>query len=94
MYEIETALLYWTKQYTDQTMKETQRETSLCVTFIVMFLLRDALGKFFNTRITDNKKRKEIHEILFRFGVTGHIICDIRLKNSPTTIFSATLLRS
>ena len=62
MYEIETALLYFqdgTKQFTDQ------RETSLCVTFVGMFLLREALYKFLLDRVTDTQKQKEIKDILF-----------------------------
>ena len=62
MYEIETALLYFqdgTKQFTDQ------RETSLCVTFVGMFLLREALYKFLLDRVTDTRKQKEIKDILF-----------------------------
>ena len=65
MLEIETALLReGTKQVT------TQRETSLCVTFIVMYLLRESLKKFLHKRITDNQKRREIDDILFRSGKT------------------------
>ena len=67
MLEIETALLReGTKQVT------TQRETSLCVTFIVMYLLRDALKKFYHKRITDNQTRREIDDVLFRFGKLIH----------------------
>ena len=62
MYEIETALLYFqdgTKQFTDQ------RETSLCVTFVGMFLLREALNKFLLHTVTDKQKQNEIKDILF-----------------------------
>ena len=62
MYEIETALLYFedgTKQFTDQ------RETSLCVTFVVMFLLREALNTLLLRRVTDKRILKEINDILF-----------------------------
>ena len=62
MYEIETALLYYqegTKQFTDQ------RDTSLCVTFVVMFLLREALNTLLLRRVTDKRILKEIKDILF-----------------------------
>ena len=62
MYEIETALLYFqdgTKQFTDQ------RDTSLCVTFVGMFLLREALNTLLRQRVTDKQKLKEIKDILF-----------------------------
>ena len=62
MYEIETALLYFqdgTKQFTDQ------RDTSLCVTFVGMFLLREALNTLLRNRITDKQHLKEIKDILF-----------------------------
>ena len=62
MYEIETALLYFqdgTKQFTDQ------RDTSLCVTFVGMFLLREALNTLLRQRVTDKQKLKEIKYILF-----------------------------
>ena len=62
MHEIETALLYFqdgTKQFTDQ------RETSLCVTFVGMFLLREALYKFLLYEVTDQRDQNEIKDILF-----------------------------
>ena len=62
MHEIETALLYYqtgTKQFTDQ------RDTSLCVTFVGMFLLREALNTLLRHRVTDKKMLKEIKEILY-----------------------------
>ena len=62
MYEIETALLYYqegTKQFTDQ------RDTSLCVTFVGMFLLREALNTLLRNRITDKQHLKEVKDILF-----------------------------
>ena len=62
MHEIETALLYFqdgTKQFTDQ------RETSLCVTFIGMFLLREALNRFLLHKVEDKRKQKEFNDILF-----------------------------
>ena len=67
MYEIETSLLYFqdgTKQFTDQ------RETSLCVTFVGMFLLREALNKFLLYKVTNRQKQDEIKHILFsRSGI-------------------------
>ena len=62
MFEIETERLYFqdgTKQFTDQ------RETSLCVTFVGMFLLREALCKFLLHRVEDRRKQNEIYDILF-----------------------------
>ena len=66
MREIETELLYYqdgTKQFT------TQRDTSLCVTFVGMFLLRKALDKYFNDNIQESTKLREINDILYRKGM-------------------------
>ena len=62
-YDIESAIFYFqdgTKQFTDQ------GETSLCVTFVGMFLLREALYKFLLDRVTDEQKRNEIYDILYK----------------------------
>ena len=61
-FEIESELFYFqdgTKQFTEQ------RETSLCVSYVGMFLLREALKTFLFNNVTDNQKQNEIKNILF-----------------------------